>query len=151
MSHCHNEHSGHGHGHGHGHDDEHDHSDDITPALQSSLYEQINFDEITTLNESIRDSGKAIVKKPWTERLTDEPELASDADEQLLMTVPYVPSTHDSQRLRDTGSQHKSNSTPSSSAHPPQTPRHGPSTSSSTGTTSTSQPQRTHSPRRPWS
>lgn len=91
MSHCHDEHVGHG-AHDHHHGDEHDHSDDITPALQSSLYQQINFDEITTLNESIRDAGKAIVKKTWAERLSAEPELASDADEQLLMTVPYVSS-----------------------------------------------------------
>jgi hypothetical protein len=88
MSHCHDEHVGHG-GHDH-HDHEHDHSDDITPALQSSLYQQINFDEITTLNESRRDAGKAIVKKTWAERLSPDPELESDADEQLLMTVPYV-------------------------------------------------------------
>ncbi|OAQ79838.1 hypothetical protein VFPFJ_07228 [Purpureocillium lilacinum] len=81
--HCHDEHAGHG---GHDHH-EHDHSDDITPALQSSLYEQINFDEITTLNESRRDAGKAVVKKTWAERLSAEPELESDADEQLLMTV----------------------------------------------------------------
>lgn len=79
-SHCHDEHGGHDH--------EHDHSDDITPALQSSLYEQINFDEIVTLNESQRDAGKAIVKKTWMERLEMNPELESDADEQLLMTVP---------------------------------------------------------------
>ncbi|UKZ89892.1 mitochondrial 54S ribosomal uL3m domain-containing protein [Trichoderma asperellum] len=87
MSHCHDEHDHHGHGHDHG---EHDHSDDITPALQSSLYEQINFDEITTLNESRRDAGKAIVKKTWAERLSQDPELESDADEQLLMTVPFT-------------------------------------------------------------
>lgn len=86
MSHCHDEHAGHGHSHDHDH--EHDHSDDITPALQASLYEQINFDEIITLNESHSNSGKAIVKKTWAERLTPEPEVASDADEQLLMTVP---------------------------------------------------------------
>lgn len=86
MSHCHDEHAAHGHHHDH----EHDHSDDITPALQSSLYEQISFDDITTLNETARDSGKAIVKKTWAERLSTEPELASDADEQLLMSVPCV-------------------------------------------------------------
>ena len=83
--HCHDEHDHHGHSHDHG---EHDHSDDITPALQSSLYEQINSDEITTLNEALRDAGKSIVKKTWAERLSAEPELESDADEQLLMTVP---------------------------------------------------------------
>lgn len=82
MSHCHDEHAG------HGHDDDHDHSDDVTPALQSSLYQQINFDDITTLNEARRDADKAVVQKTWAQRLEPEPELASDADEQLLMTVP---------------------------------------------------------------
>lgn len=149
MSHCHDEHAGHGgHGHDHHHDDhhhdhDHDHSDDITPALQSSLYQQINFDDITTLNESRRDAGKAVVKKTWAERLSAEPELESDADEQLLMTVPYVekPSLlllpHDDENheghtfqvavlTKPTVSQPKSSFTPSSSAllppHPP--PRH---------------------------
>lgn len=84
MSHCHDEHEGHHHHHG----DEHDHSDDITPALQFSLYQHINFDEVTTLNESTHGGGKAIVKKTWAERLEDEPELASDADEQLIINVP---------------------------------------------------------------
>lgn len=84
MSHCHDEHDDHHHHHG----EEHDHSDDITPALQFSLYQHINFDEITTLNESPQDSGKAIVKKTWAERLTDEPELTSDCDEQLIINIP---------------------------------------------------------------
>ena len=80
--HCHDEHAGGGHHH------EHDHSDDITPALQFSLYEYVNFDEINTLNEAQYGSGKGIVKKTWAERLSDEPELASDADEQLLINIP---------------------------------------------------------------
>ncbi|KAK7229119.1 hypothetical protein V2G26_001289 [Clonostachys chloroleuca] len=87
MSHCHDEHAGRGHDH---HDHEHDHTDDLTPAIQFSLYEQVNFDEIITLNESRRDAGKAIVKKTWAERLNVEPELESDADEQILMTVPFT-------------------------------------------------------------
>ena len=90
MSHCHDEHAGHGH---HGHDHEHgahDHSDDITPALQNSLYDRIDFDKIVTLNEEEEGSGRAIVKKTWTERLESEPELLSSADEQLLITIPYV-------------------------------------------------------------
>ncbi|KAF4123742.1 large subunit ribosomal protein L3 [Geosmithia morbida] len=90
MSHCHDEHAGHGHGHDHGYDHDHDHSDDITPVIQFSLYDQVNFDEITTLNESVRDAGKLIVKKTWAERMEVEPELESDADEQLLMTVPFT-------------------------------------------------------------
>jgi hypothetical protein len=59
SSHCHDEHDHSGHDHGEG---GHDHSDDITPALQYSLYQHINFDEITTFNEEEPHSGKAIVK-----------------------------------------------------------------------------------------
>ncbi|TKA49334.1 hypothetical protein B0A49_05413, partial [Cryomyces minteri] len=87
MSHCHDEHSGHGHDHHHG-GDGHDHSNDITPADQTRLYEQIDFDKIVTLNEEEPQSGKAITKKTWAERLDSEPELTSDADEQLLMHIP---------------------------------------------------------------
>jgi hypothetical protein len=90
ASHCHEEHDGHGHGdHSHG-GDGHDHSDDITPALQYSLYQHINFDGITTMNETEAESGKAVVKKTWAERLQEQPELKSDADEQLLMQIPYA-------------------------------------------------------------
>jgi hypothetical protein len=88
MSHrCHDEHGGQG---GHHHHDEHDHSDDVSPAVQFSLYQQINFDEINTLNEAQYGSGKAIVKKTWAERFDEAPELASEADEQLLINVPWV-------------------------------------------------------------
>ncbi|KAK0634915.1 PITH domain-containing protein [Bombardia bombarda] len=87
--HCHDEHSAHGHDHSHG-GAEHDHSDDITPALQHSLYQHISFDGITTLNEAQYGSGKAICKKTWAERLTEDPELASDADEQLLVNIPFT-------------------------------------------------------------
>ena len=85
--HCHDEHAEHGDGFDH-HD--HDHSDDITPALQFSLYQYINFDEVEALNEAEPGSGKAILKKTWAERLQVDPELESDADEQLLIKVPYV-------------------------------------------------------------
>lgn len=89
MSHCHDEHHDHSHGHGSNmHEDGHDHSDDITPALQYSLYQYIDFDAVTTFNEAEAHSGRAILKKTWAERLEENPELESDADEQLLMTVP---------------------------------------------------------------
>ncbi|KFY35340.1 hypothetical protein V494_05995, partial [Pseudogymnoascus sp. VKM F-4513 (FW-928)] len=85
--HCHDEHDGHDHGHSHG-DGGHDHSDDITPAIQHSLYQHIDFDAIRTLNEASPGSGAAVVKKTWAERLEESPELESDADEQLLMHIP---------------------------------------------------------------
>jgi hypothetical protein len=88
--HCHDEHDGHGHSHSHSHGDDgaHDHNDDITPAIQHSLYQHIDFDAITTLNEAIPGSGAAVVKKTWAERLEVVPEVESDADEQLLMHIP---------------------------------------------------------------
>lgn len=85
--HCHDEHDGHDHGHSHG-DGGHDHSDDITPALQHSLYQRVDFDAVRTLNEATPGSGVAVVKKTWAERLNDSPELESDVDEQLLMHIP---------------------------------------------------------------
>lgn len=39
--------------------------------------------------ESTPKRGAAIVKKTWAERLNDTPELESDADEQLLIHIPY--------------------------------------------------------------
>ena len=89
MSHHNHYHEeGHDH-HDHGHSHEgHDHSNDITPALQSSLYKQIDFDKVTTLNETESGSGKAVVQKVWTDRLDDQPDLTSDADEQLLIHIP---------------------------------------------------------------
>lgn len=85
MSHHHQDHD---HGHGHDHAEGHDHSDDLTPALQNLLYDQIEFDKVVTLNETTPESGRKIVRKTWAQRLEVEPELESDADEQLLMTVP---------------------------------------------------------------
>ena len=90
----------HGHSHSHSHDDHgghdhgaHDHSDDIEPALQNLLYQQIEFQKINTLNESVLNAGTKVVQKTWAQRLDAESLLESDADEQLLMTVPYVAPT----------------------------------------------------------
>lgn len=88
MSHCHDEHDHHGHDHSEG--AAHDHSDDLTPALQNQIYEQIDFDAVNTLNESESRAGQRVLRKTWTERLDAQPELVSDADEQMLMHVPFT-------------------------------------------------------------
>lgn len=88
MSHCHDEHDHHGHSHDHSEGAAHDHTDDLTPALQNHIYEQIDFSKVNTLNEAEPRSGTKILQKTWVERLNAEPELKSDADEQLLMHVP---------------------------------------------------------------
>jgi hypothetical protein len=87
MSHCHDEYDSHDHGHGHG---AHDHSDDITPAIQKQIYQQIDFGAINTLNEAESASGRKICQKTWDERMNPEPELCSDADCQVLLHVPFT-------------------------------------------------------------
>ena len=67
---------------------EHNHDDDLAPAVQSSLYQYINFDAVHTFNEAESGSGKAVLRKSYDERLNDTPVLESDADEQLLVVVP---------------------------------------------------------------
>lgn len=86
MSHHHSHGEGHDH-HDHSHDG-HDHSSDIEPALQSLLYNQIEFDKVITFNESESDTGREVLQKTWAQRLEPAPMLVSDADEQLLMVVP---------------------------------------------------------------
>ncbi|KAK3113515.1 hypothetical protein LTR53_009121 [Teratosphaeriaceae sp. CCFEE 6253] len=87
MSHCHDEH---GHDHDHSEGAVHDHTDDLTPALQNHIYQQIEFSAVNTLNESEPRSGSQVLQKTWTERLEPTPELSSDADEQLLMHIPFT-------------------------------------------------------------
>ncbi|KXT03986.1 hypothetical protein AC578_9249 [Pseudocercospora eumusae] len=88
MSHCHAEHTH--HSHDHSESASHDHTDDLTPALQNHIYSQIDFSAVNTLNETTPRSGTAILQKPWTDRLTPTPELVSDADEQLLIHIPFT-------------------------------------------------------------
>ena len=79
----------HDHDHGHDHEHhEHDHNDDLEPALQTLLYHQIEFQKVTTMNESVPDSGMKVLEKTWNQRLETSPSLTSDADEQLLMMIP---------------------------------------------------------------
>ncbi|KAI4207613.1 MAG: hypothetical protein LQ346_000420 [Caloplaca aetnensis] len=85
-----NSNPGHPHGHGHNHSHDHDHADDIEPALQTLIWKQIDFENIRTLNESESDQGAKIVEKTWLQRLDAEPNLESDADEQLLIFIPFT-------------------------------------------------------------
>jgi hypothetical protein len=90
MAHNHSHNHDHYDGHGPVEHGDHDHSHDLEPALQSSLYSHIDFDAITTLNEETPRSGARIVQKTWSDRLNDTPILNSDADEQLLMHIPFT-------------------------------------------------------------
>ncbi|KAF2862864.1 DUF1000-domain-containing protein [Piedraia hortae CBS 480.64] len=81
MAHCQHE---------HGSCDGHDHSDDVVSALERHIYEQVDFSAIVTLNESEASAGAKVVQKTWAQRMDAEPELCSDADEQLLMHIPFT-------------------------------------------------------------
>lgn len=67
--HCHDEAHGHGHGHGHDHDHDHDELPD-SDLVHESLYQKIDHDNVTCLNESEPDAGKSVLK-PWHEKMDD--------------------------------------------------------------------------------
>lgn len=83
----HNHPSDHDHDHNHDHGG-HDHGGETSPAVQTLIHKQIEFDKIRTLNESVTDAGRRVIEKTWQKRLDATPELVSDADEQLLIFVP---------------------------------------------------------------
>ncbi|MCJ1369962.1 hypothetical protein MMC20_001174 [Loxospora ochrophaea] len=90
--HHHHNHSSHGHG-DHGHDHDHDHTEgQVNEDADAAkiLWKYVDFEGIRTLNESQSNSGAMIVEKTWPQRLEPEPVLTSDADEQLLMSIPFT-------------------------------------------------------------
>ena len=56
---------------------------------EEPLFGQIDVDGITCLNEAEDGMGKNCFKV-YDERTTEEPYLESDADEQLLLHVPFT-------------------------------------------------------------
>ncbi|GAK65730.1 uncharacterized protein PAN0_010c3950 [Moesziomyces antarcticus] len=83
------------HNHSHsgpcGHDHHHDDDSHVKPGEgdQDLLYSSIDRDRITTLNETVSGSGSAIIKT-WDKRNDPEPELISDADDQLILHIPFT-------------------------------------------------------------
>ncbi|EST05301.1 PITH domain protein [Kalmanozyma brasiliensis GHG001] len=86
MSHPHS-HSG-PCGHSHHDDDSH-----VAPDAgdQDLLFTSIDRDRVLTLNESTPGSGAAIIKT-WDRRLDAEPSCISDADDQLILHIPFTSS-----------------------------------------------------------
>lgn len=78
-----------GHSHGHGCDGDHNHDETPEMGLQYSLYTKIDLDNLQCLNETVEDSGKSIFK-PWEDRLNLEKFVESDADEELLLNIPFT-------------------------------------------------------------
>jgi len=86
MSHCRDEHDSHEHDHGHSHD--HDH-DGPNRGAEDSLYSRVDRDNVRCLNEREADSGKNVIK-PWHERNDTTKYVESDADEQLILFIPFT-------------------------------------------------------------
>ncbi|TPX62988.1 hypothetical protein PhCBS80983_g00157 [Powellomyces hirtus] len=90
MSHCREEHSHDGRdpGHSHGHDHDHDH-DGPDRGAEYSLWQQVDIDNVTCLNEREEGSAK-LVFKAWEERVDVSKFVESDADEQLIINIPFT-------------------------------------------------------------
>ncbi|KAI8918840.1 galactose-binding domain-like protein [Entophlyctis helioformis] len=86
-SHDHSGHS-HGHGHGHGHDHDHDH-DGPDRGDEFTLYTQVNYDGVRCLNEAADGSARKVFK-PWDQRFDTTAFIESDADEQLILFIPFT-------------------------------------------------------------
>ncbi|CAB4062845.1 DHX16 [Lepeophtheirus salmonis] len=57
-------------------------------AGQFNLYQKIDMEKLTTLNEVTEDSGKSVFRS-WEDRLKRDQFVESDADEELLFNVPF--------------------------------------------------------------
>ena len=84
---------GHGHSHNHGGGGGCDHGqagkEGEEIGLSYSLYQKIDMNNLTCLNEEIEDSGKTIFKA-WEDRKDREKFVLSDADEELLINIPFT-------------------------------------------------------------
>ncbi|EDQ92554.1 uncharacterized protein MONBRDRAFT_13362 [Monosiga brevicollis MX1] len=83
---------GHGHGHGHGHshgDGCDDHDEHPERGVQSSLFDAIDLPHVTCLNEAASGSIRNVFK-PYHEREDRTTWVESDADEQLIVHIPFT-------------------------------------------------------------
>eukprot|EP00949_MAST-11_sp_MAST-11-sp1_P004991 g4991.t1 len=76
-------------GHGHPHEVyDHTHDEDDTGLGEEQILSSIDMENVICLNEAEDGMGKKPFK-PYEDRRTDEPFLESDADEQLLLHIPF--------------------------------------------------------------
>ena len=76
-----------------GHDHHHDDDSHVLPNQgdQDLLYSCIDRDRIIALNESVAGSA-ALTVKTWEHRSDPSPEVISDADDQLIIHIPFTSS-----------------------------------------------------------
>ncbi|KAF7357488.1 PITH domain-containing protein [Mycena sanguinolenta] len=94
MPHQHDAHCGH-------ESTEHDHDHDSTDlGPKDNLFSQIDRDNVVALNAS--GPGSAIIK-PWHERLDEGKSIESDADDQMIIRIPFTSSVKLRSLLLKTG------------------------------------------------
>lgn len=77
-------------GHEHHDDHEHDHDHDGPDrGSEFSLFRYVDIENVRCLNEETSGSCKYLFK-PWDERLNESNPVLSDADEQLILIVPFT-------------------------------------------------------------
>ncbi|GBE88439.1 DUF1000-domain-containing protein [Sparassis latifolia] len=83
------------HNHAHGscgdesHDHDHDHDIPETQGHRDNLFSRINRDHVVALNAASPGKGPEVIK-PWNERLDEETYIESDADDQMIIRVPFT-------------------------------------------------------------
>ncbi|KAM0787797.1 hypothetical protein ACM66B_003851 [Microbotryomycetes sp. NB124-2] len=63
----------------------------LLEGQQDFLFAQVDRDKVVALNATEPDSGKLVIK-PWDERMQDDQFVESDADEQLILQIPFTAS-----------------------------------------------------------
>ncbi|KAI0077263.1 DUF1000-domain-containing protein [Panus rudis PR-1116 ss-1] len=77
--------------HDHCHDESHEHDHDHVPegeGPRDNLYAKIDRPNVVALNAE-SGSGPEVIK-PWNERLNEDVYLESDADDQMIIRVPFI-------------------------------------------------------------
>ncbi|KAI8611680.1 galactose-binding domain-like protein [Chytriomyces sp. MP71] len=87
MSHSHSHDGSCGH-EAHDHDHEHDH-DSPDRGGEFTLFQFIDVEHVRAYNEAVDGSAKTIFKA-WDQRLDETQVLESDADEQLILFIPFT-------------------------------------------------------------
>ncbi|KAJ7457595.1 PITH domain-containing protein [Mycena galericulata] len=96
MPHQHDAHCGH-----ESTDHDHDHDHDTTDlGPKDNLFSQIDRDNVVALNAS--GEGSVIIK-PWHERLDEDKYIESDADDQMIIRIPFTSSVKLRSLLLKTG------------------------------------------------
>ncbi|KAJ1307791.1 hypothetical protein OPQ81_001876 [Rhizoctonia solani] len=86
---CGHEHHDHDHDHNHDHDHDHSHGHGHDSGSPNNLYARIDRPNVVALNAQ-EGSDPCVALKPWHQRLDENNWLESDADDQLVLRIPFT-------------------------------------------------------------